>query len=320
MEEDFKKAWDSYFQPRRPALTDAQILAYEKFALSNRDRAEEFIKAIQTDLDYEFKDKRVLDIESAYGGFVICAAHLGAKAYGIEILGYLHELALANAMDEKGYIKLINKDVLDKNVLIDTENEHFDLIIVNDVFEHIYDSIALFQRIRYFSHNKTIIYFAIPNGESWQGIENEGHKFQFGLSLLEPGVWPKELGAFNIYYRPIEYFQLFFQSVGYPHLYIKVDKNALVSCKEQVISKFIELEHKLKDSPFTTGFQNDHARHRFKLLKQRLEEILEQQDLVKLNIVYNHYFWVGYATSEIIPNLETKEDLVRVSFNSLHKR
>ena len=151
METDFKRAWDAYFVPRKPTLSEEQANAYEKFALCNRKRAQKFIELVQTHLRLNLIGKRVLDIGSAYGGFVICAGRMGAEAYGIEISEDLHKLAEANALNEPGYIKLINADVLDKSVLEFTGSRPFDLIIINDVFEHIYDSTALFKRISEFS-------------------------------------------------------------------------------------------------------------------------------------------------------------------------
>ncbi|MCC7130233.1 MAG: class I SAM-dependent methyltransferase [Anaerolineae bacterium] len=318
MEEDFKQAWEVHFTPRKPDLSDEQIAAYEQFALSNRKRAAEFIKSVQADLNYTFKDKRVLDIGSAYGGFVILTAQLAAKAYGVEILQYLHDLALTNAEHEPGFIKLINMDILDEHIFSEIENRPFDLIIVNDVFEHIYTSTALFRRIRELSHHGTILYFAIPNGEAWQSIENEGHLFKFGISLLEPGAWPRDVNPFNIYYRPIEYYQLHFQYAGFRHLYIKVEENALSSCKDRIVEKFSELEQKITNGSFVTNYQNNHGRHKFELLNQRLQEILKQNDLLKLHLSFDQSFWVGYATSEINPNLEDKTDLIRIDLDTFH--
>lgn len=314
METDFKNAWETYFAPKRSTLSAAQVTAYEKFALSNRERAKRFIEHVQSRLFLDFKGKRVLDIGSAYGGFVICCAHMGAKAYGIEILDYLHELAKANALNENGHIKLIKKDVLDKSVLNDTDNQPFDLIIINDVFEHIYNSYAFFYRIKEFSGDDTIIYFEIPNGESWQGIEKEGHKFLFGLTLLEPGAWPKELGAFNIYYRPFEYYHLHFNHIGFPHLYLMVDKNLIEKSQERVTNKFTELEKKINDGPFESNFLNEHARHKFELLKQKLTDVLGEECPLKLHLFYDQFFWRGYAAREIIPNLENTYDLIRITF------
>ena len=319
MEEDFKQAWEVYFADRRSDLSPEQVVAYERFALSNRQRAEDFIKSIRSDLDYKFTDKRILDLGSAYGGFVICAAQQSAKAYGVEILQYLHDLAVANARNEHGRIKLINMDILDDNVLSELDNRPFDLLIINDVFEHIYNSMALFRRIRDLSHARSILYFAIPNGDAWQSIENEGHLFKFGISLLEPGAGPRDLTPFNVYYRPLEYYQIHFQYAGFRHLYIKVEKDALPACKDRIMGKFSELEQLINSRPFGTNYQNNHGRQKFDLLKQQLRRTLDQNDLLKLHLFFDQSFWIGYATSEINPNLEEKNNLVRIDLDSTQK-
>lgn len=319
MESDFVQAWNAYFSSRKATLTEAQATAYERFALSNRDRARTFIDSVQSQLKLDFKNKRVLDIGSAYGGFVICCAQMGAVAYGVEILEYLHQLALANARNETGQIKLINMDILDQNILAETDNQPFDLIIIDDVFEHIYDSLALFNRIKSLSHTDTVVYFAIPNGGSWQGIENEGHKFQFGLTLLEPGAWPKELGPFSIYYRPLEFYQLYFHHIGFPHLYLMIEEDKLNTSRERVLAKFADLETKVASGPFPSDFHNEHARRKFHLLKQHLTGIIDE-DPLRVHILYDQYFWQGYATQRIIPDLENKDSLARISFEALTQK
>ncbi len=74
-----------------------------------------------------------MDIGSAYGRLVIECAQMGAQAYRIERERELIDLALANALNETGHIKLIHSDVLDAKVTEETDRRPFDLIVLNDV-------------------------------------------------------------------------------------------------------------------------------------------------------------------------------------------
>lgn len=226
---------------------------------------------------------------------------------------YLYKLAEENALNEQGHIKLINADILDKAVWEFTEYKPFDLIIINDVFEHIYNSTTFFKRIREFSGNYTVVYFAVPNGDSWQSIEKEGHKFIFGLTLLEPGVWSEIVGSFNIYYRPLDFYQLHFQDIGFPHLYLIVDEHLIQTAPKRVQKKFAKLGQKIKSNPFKSKFLNDKAKHQFQLLQQKLSEDLKENNPLKIHLSYDQHFWEGFAIQTINPELEKDENLIHVT-------
>ena len=67
------------------------------FALSNRKRGRKVIDRVVKVTGMDLRGKRVLDVGSAYGGFVIEAAASGADAWGVEISGRLHEYGRLNA-------------------------------------------------------------------------------------------------------------------------------------------------------------------------------------------------------------------------------
>src|SRR5437870_601911 len=220
MESDFKKAWDEFFGEKRAAMPKEQAEAHERFALSNRERAREFIKSLQSILGYDFRGKRILDVGSAYGGFLIESAKMGAEVCGIEINKDLFDLGRANILNEKGRITLEHGDVLERDVLENVNGLPFDLIILNDVFEHIYDCVGLLARLKKISGSNTIIYFSTPNGASYPTVDKEAHFFRFGLSLLEPANWSEVVGGFNVYYRPLLTYQLQLNAIGFPFLYL----------------------------------------------------------------------------------------------------
>ncbi len=318
MESDFKAAWAAHFEAERQKspLTEEQAAEYEKYALANRERASESLENILRYLHLDLRGRRVLDVGSAYGGFSIVAAQKGAEAYGVEILDYLHRLGEANALNEPGNIKLINADILDRGISAELGAEPFDLIMLHDVFEHVYDSSALFRRIGDLSDVGTTVNFAIPNGDCWQAIEREAHRFMFGLTLLEPGAWSELTGSFNIYYRPLHYYQLFFQAIGFSHLYLMIDRQLVQTAVERVQLKFRELEQKVTAGPFASDHLNSLARHRFALLEHQLAEDIKEKNPLYIHLMYDHYVWQGFAAKNIVQPLEHAEDIVRLTYGT----
>jgi 2-polyprenyl-3-methyl-5-hydroxy-6-metoxy-1,4-benzoquinol methylase len=313
MESDFRKAWEVRFAEKRSRMTDQQAAARERFALGNRKRAREFIARCKSALQYEFAGKRVLDVGSAYGGFVIECALLGADAYGIEIEEPLHELALANAQGERGRITLLRGDILDPSLLDVSQLGAFDLVVINDVFEHVYDSVSLFRRIAELTGEGSIVYFSIPNGWSYTSIEQEGHYFHFGLSLLEPANWQAVVGGFNVYYRPLLMYQLLFQEAGFPHLYLYVDQSTAEKSPSEIQQTFQALEKRVHDSPFKQPALNEKLKHRFSILKAQLGRDLETCGALELHLKYGQYFWTGFAVRTTHPNLDQTPGLIRLS-------
>lgn len=243
------------------------------------------------------KGRKVIDIGSAYGGFVIQCAKEGAIAQGIEIEPNLHELALENAKREEGHIALERGNVLDRSVL---PGEKFDLLIINDVFEHVFDVESFFGRIAALSDKKATVYFAIPNGESYHSINREGHKFLFALTLLEPGSWGSVVGDFNIYYRPLDLYRYYFYKAGYRYLYVKVDFAEAEKARARVSAKFAEIAEKLEQDPFDNPVLNARAREKFELLRQKLDHDLKRDDPMIVHLKYEQYFWIGYGSKRKI--------------------
>jgi 2-polyprenyl-3-methyl-5-hydroxy-6-metoxy-1,4-benzoquinol methylase len=297
MHEKFAVAYKAQLDKKRENLSPEQYSQYERFALNNRERAREFIKQIMKDTNFNFAGKRVLDIGCAYGGFLIESAALGAEVHGVEILPDLVRLAQINIENEAGNISLYEGDILDCNLL---RGEKFDLIIINDVFEHIFDVEHLFNRIAELSSDSAICFFAIPNAESFHSILKEGHKFIFGLSLLEPGYWGTVVGNFNIYYRPINLYRYYFERAGYCNMCCRCDKQSGVFLR--ITEKYQEIENILSNNPFKNKSITEHAISRFKNLQLKFQRDSKLLDEAALHIKYEQHFWVGYATKKQIDN------------------
>jgi 2-polyprenyl-3-methyl-5-hydroxy-6-metoxy-1,4-benzoquinol methylase len=299
MHNDFVNAYKQHLAARKHQLTDEQAREYERFALSNRDRARDFIRQIKLDLSFDFVGKKVLDIGCAYGGFVIESALLGADAHGIEILPDLIELARVNASNEAGNITLHHGNVLNEEIF---RGVKFDLIIINDVFEHIFDIELFFHRIAELSSESAVCFFAIPNGESYHSILREGHKFIFGLSLVEPGLWGSVVGDFNIYYRPIDIYRHYFQEAQYQEPYFKVANADVDGVIDRVREKHSEIEKILSGNSLQKEHISAHARQKFELLRQKFERDILRLSKAEICLKYEEYFWLGYASRIPIEN------------------
>lgn len=295
MESHFEIAFAKYMNSQQSHQSQAVVETVTRFARSNRERGHKFLDLLEKATGASVAGKRVLDIGSAYGGFVIEAAKAGAEAYGVEILEYLHKLALENVRDEPIDANFIFGDFLNLNTREQLGPSPFDVIILNDVFEHIYDFEHLFRCIKSLCHSETVLYFAIPNGDSHHMIECEGHRQLFGLTLLEPGAWSLVTGTFNIYYRPYVLYQSMFRMIGLPHIYLahagKLDKVI-----DRTRSRLNEIKEKVLAGPFTSRDANAMASRKVRTLIEKFEEDAIRLSAFDIFVKYEDHFWEGFAS------------------------
>lgn len=318
MEADFRKVWEqNSASERNQHVTKDEARVHELHALTNRERAAKLLDTIAKSLQIDLRQKRILDVGSAYGGVPIVAAARGAETYGVETQEHLHRFAEANRLNEPGSITLINADLTDRDILRQLGPTPFDLIILNDVFERAYDTTALFDRLDTLSDQRTVLMFELSNGTCWQNIEREAHSLSFGITLLEPAAWGAEVGAsFNVYYRPFSYYQLFCNAIGFSHLYVFTDPKMVETAKARVVAKFEELEQLVLKGPFRTSSNNLMAQHKFRRLKQQLAEDLQSKSSLYIHLVYDLYKWQIFASKKLIQPLENSSSTSRISFGT----
>ena len=186
------------------------------FQIKSRERAKDALSMLEKKLGIEWKGKRVLDVGCAYGSHTIELAKRGAEAVGIDNSTKWLKLAEENAKGEAepAFINCDASARLARQAL--TAHGPFDVVIVNDVFEHIYDTAGLLENMRALIAPKGILYFKIPNGLATRHVLKEGHKSVFGISLLPPDFWAAFVKVpFSIYYRRWEYFEALFKKYNF---------------------------------------------------------------------------------------------------------
>lgn len=219
MHKDFIQALNKLYNCNSKDELSGLDLQHYNFAESTNKRA---VDAIGVFLAYGFNlDKlRILDVGCAYGGFSIEAAKRGAYSVGIEISKKLYDFAVINNKDEvydKGNARFFLADATSPEILQTLPLNYFDLIIVNDVFEHIYDTVQLLSNLSKLAADHASIYFTVPNGLYMQYVAKEGHTGEVGLSILAPLRWHLLTGdrGLNIYYRQWEYYEALFNFFGF---------------------------------------------------------------------------------------------------------
>lgn len=197
-------------------------LQHYTFASTSNMRGEDTLNVFEA-YGFSLQGLRILDIGCAYGGFSIEAARKGATCYGVEISEPLYNFAMLNNKEEHyelGSCEFIHVDALSANFVKKIPNDFFDLIIVNDVFEHVYDTVQLLSNISRVANKNAAIYFAIPNGNELRFVAREGHSGYCGISLIDPLLWFTLAGEqqWSIYYRQFEYYKALFTYFGFSNI------------------------------------------------------------------------------------------------------
>jgi 2-polyprenyl-3-methyl-5-hydroxy-6-metoxy-1,4-benzoquinol methylase len=188
------------------------------FQINSRQRAANAVGILKSRLGEIRQGAKVLDVGCAYGSFSIELAKLGAKPVGIDISDKWLRLAAANAKDEVD-VPFLHCDAANRSAIVTLQPYGpFEIVIANDVFEHIFDTAGLLHNLTSCMTENAIVYFKVPNGMATRSVLSEGHKKVFGISLLAPDYWPLFVGhPFHIYYRRWSYFSALFDAYGLEH-------------------------------------------------------------------------------------------------------
>lgn len=127
--------------------------------------------------------KRVLDVGTAYGGFPVAFAERGAQVTGIDLSPGFLSLGRVN-VQEQG----LSPDCLSQHdATVDRADFHgaFDLILANDVVEHVEDLDGFLGNLARWLRPGGSIWLEIPNGLHSPFVAADGHYQLFGIVLLD---------------------------------------------------------------------------------------------------------------------------------------
>ena len=125
---------------------------------------------------------RVLDVGCAYGGFLVAFARRGARVTGIELDRRLLALAVVNLREQGVDASLVAGDATDS---VPAFVGRFDLVIANDVVEHVVSLERFLANIRDWLTPGGVAYLEIPNGAQPHAVIADGHYGLFGITLLD---------------------------------------------------------------------------------------------------------------------------------------
>jgi 2-polyprenyl-3-methyl-5-hydroxy-6-metoxy-1,4-benzoquinol methylase len=266
------------------------------FQIKSRERAIKVAQELSAVLGIDLKGKRVLDVGCAYGAFTIEFAKLGCHVVGIDVNEKWLKLAEANAQGEADceFIRCDAATYTARKLL--AEAGPFDVVIINDVFEHIYDTAALLDNLVAVMQPGAFIYYKVPNGLATRSVISEGHKKVFAISLLAPDYWQFFVTApFQIYYRREAYFSALFAEKGFRQIRDQVantDPN-IEHTRRAIRSDISKIKQLLKRDKFADANQYSYARE---ACKYYIDEVMEDLEKMEWQVLFRKYratFWSG---------------------------
>jgi SAM-dependent methyltransferase len=276
--------------------TPEALLAQEPrgFALTTNERGAAMIDFFRRTIDYDFAGKRVLDVGCAYGGFSLALAKAGAHVEGIDVSPQFIAYAEANARGVAS-IKFQAADASSVTLRKLYPKGWFDLVVLNDVLEHIYDTASLLANLDWLLNDKGLVFFKVPNGYSPRFILLEGHRRIFGLPLLDPDCWfylyPQRA---SIFYRTLGHYQGLFTHCGFGQQ-ILVDE-------EEVFRRFTprkfkaqikEIFEKVRDHPHPDRAFKQYLRQGLVRFRDEYFHDLETSGEEFVKFKYGSYFFYG---------------------------
>lgn len=285
-------------------------LQHYNFGASTNMRGQDAIGVFEA-YGFSMTGLKILDVGCAYGGFAMEAAKKGAYCYGVEISRELLEFAKLNRKDEilnSGSCDFLHVDATSPEFLEKVPQDYFDLIIVNDVFEHVYDTVCLLRNLSKAANKIGTIYFVIPNGNDFRFVVREGHTGCCGISLLAPLLWQtlipgRESYERSIYYRQYEYYQALFDYFGFGSIHLINYPGYAKSpqAKEHIYKVYETVQQTISESE--EAFPAAYARkfeNAWELFQKQFQYDMEHLDTPKLFWKYMTNFWGGFAQKQML--------------------
>ena len=135
------------------------------------------IKYLEEHIDLSTVE-RAIDVGSGYGGLVKALSARGCEATGLEIMRSLMELAEINLAGHDA--KLIVGDFMKREL----EPEHYDLVTMTDVIEHVADVELAIRRTGEILRAGGYAYIKVPNYRFIDYVREDSHTGLFAITLL----------------------------------------------------------------------------------------------------------------------------------------
>ena len=218
---------------------------------------------------------------------------------------------LGDEVYESGSCTFVLADAISPDFLEKLPHNYFDLIIVNDVFEHVYDTVQLLKNLSEVANDKCAIYYNIPNGNCLRFVAKEGHTGLCGLSIIPPLYWCTLVKDryLSIYYRQYEYYLALFSYFGFTNVapFNFSDWSDYVS-KDKVIEKISREYETVKQTidDNKSSFQKVYAaklNRELILFESQLNYDFKELTPLELTWKYLTTFWIGLAMKkDLKPN------------------
>lgn len=299
----FRDAYVEYFK-KKIKITDLNGLSEKsqgnlKFALSTNERAREIVDLVDGKYAPDWSRWNILDVGCAYGGICIESAKRGATAYGVDIVPDYIELAKTNGASLDLNATFLLGDICDRSVVAQLPHAAFDLVIINDVFEHVYDTAGLLASLGRLAAPGCKLYFAIPNGFCMKFIAAEGHNRVLGTSVLSPFLWGLHPGSgTNIFYRRWEHYVALLSHFGFTKLDLLNYEVLVPRPMQTYIPNQLAAIRRTLSSYACPGMQPQYKRHVALALDKLEQEIRHDLQTLRddqLNWKYLITFWKGFA-------------------------
>jgi 2-polyprenyl-3-methyl-5-hydroxy-6-metoxy-1,4-benzoquinol methylase len=265
------------------------------FPLSSNQRGEKLVDFLQRTIDLDLRGKRVLDVGCAYGGLSIALANAGADVDAVDISAKFIEYATANS-EGLADIRPAVADASSVTMRKLYGKGSFDLIVINDVLEHIYDTTSLAANLDYLLSETGVVYFKVPNGFSPRFALSEGHRKIFGLTLIDPDCWfhlhPKRA---SIFYRPLEHFMAIFSHFNMPEMLLVDEEQVFRRFSPKKLKKQIgEIFAKAREFDYPNSSIKQYIRDGILRFRDGYEYDLETHGAEYVTFKYGSYFYTGF--------------------------
>lgn len=192
-DEHYDTNYISHATPRPTTPTQTRV---SRFLLRERERVWENPSSLRSHLfrrtkffrcaplKYPGNGKRLLDVGSGAGGFLLTQQHVGWNVSGLEASKRMVEQSRSLGLDvHQGF-----------SILDQWQDPTFDVVVLNQVFEHVTNPKRLLQEIQQVLKQDGILYMNMPNPRSlparlfrsfWFNLDTPRHNLLFSPATLK---------------------------------------------------------------------------------------------------------------------------------------